>query len=90
MFEQLFQKAVGAAARLLFAASLVMTVWGIVYAIYVLGNFGMSGPTLAQQAGWFGAMLSILSLAFAPAAQLFFGSVVIHYIEVWLGRRGPL
>lgn len=88
MFEQLFQKAVGSAARLLFAASLVMIVWGIVYAIYVLGNFGMSGPSLADQVGWIGASMSILNLAFAPAAQLFFGSVVVHYLDVWLGQRG--
>ena len=88
MFEQLFQRAISLAARLLFAASLVMVVWGIVYAIYVLGNFGMSGPSLSDQVGWIGATMSILKLSFAPAAQLFFGAVIVHYLELWMGQRG--
>jgi hypothetical protein len=87
MFERMFQRAIGIAARLLFAASLVMVVWGIVYAIYALSNFGMSGPSLSDQVGWVGASMSILNLSFAPAAQLFFGSVIVHYLEVWMEER---
>ena len=87
MFERIFQRAVGVAARLLFAASLVMVVWGVVYAIYVLSNVGMSGPSLSDQVGWVGASMSILNLSFAPAAQLFFGSVIVHYLELWIAQR---
>ncbi len=90
MFERMFQRAIGIAARLLFAASLVMVVWGVVYAFYALGNFGMSGPSLADQVGWVGASISILNLSFAPAAQLFFASVIVHYLEVWMEQRARL
>jgi hypothetical protein len=86
-FEQLFQKAVAVAARVLFAASLVMFIWGIVYGVYVLSNFGMTGPSLSDQVGWVGATMSILALSFAPAAQLFFGAVIVHYLEIWAGQH---
>ena len=87
MFERIFQRAIGVASRLLFAASLVMVVGGVVYAIYAFGNFGMSGPSLSEQAGWVAASLAILNLSFAPAAQLFFGSVIVHYLERWMEQR---
>lgn len=87
MYEGLFQRAVRSAARLLFGAALVMLLWGIAYCIYVLGNFGMTGPSLSNQAGWIGAALSIFASAFSPAAKLFFGAVAIYYIEDWVARR---
>ena len=87
MFERMFQRAFNVAARLLFAASLVMVVWGAAYAIYVLGNFGMTGPSLSDQAGWVGAALGIFHSSFAPAAQLFFGSVIVHHLELGIAQR---
>ncbi|MCW2387156.1 hypothetical protein M2333_000202 [Sphingobium sp. B11D3B] len=87
MFDRMFQKAIGIAARLLFAASLMMVVWGCVYAAFVVTNFGAAGPTLLEQAGWLGASLSVLQSSFVPAAQLFCGSVIIHYLELWMAQR---
>ena len=87
MFERLFQRAVHSAARLLFGAALVMLLWGAAYAISLLGNFGMTGPSLAQQGGWVLATLSVVSMSFGPAAYLFFGAAVIHHLEVWLSER---
>lgn len=87
MYENLFQRAVHSAARLLFGAALVMLLWGVAYCVYVLGNFGMTGPSLSDQAGWIGAALSIFASAFSPAAKLFFGAVVIYYIEDWVAQR---
>lgn len=87
MYEQLFQRAIRSAARLLFAAALLMLAWGAAYCGYVLSNVGMTGPSLSDQAGWIGAMLSVFAIAFSPAAKLFFGAVIIHYIEDWMRQR---
>ena len=87
MFERLFQRAVVSAARLLFAAALVMLLWGFGYAVWALSNHGMTGPSAFEQVGWIGAMLSIFAGAFAPAAQLFFGAAVIHRVDKWMEHR---
>jgi hypothetical protein len=87
LFERLFQKALGSASRLLFAASLVMLLWGIVYAVWLLSNQGMSGPSLPSQIGWIGATLTVLAGAFTPAAQLLFGAALINHMDRWMEQR---
>ena len=86
MFEQLFLGAMRRGPRILFLAALVMLTWGLAYIGWVLSNAGMTGPSLAQQGGWIGAILSTLHASFAPAAYLFFAALVVHHLEEW-GRR---
>ena len=81
MFDRMFLRAMRNGARILFIAALVMLLWGIAYAATLLSNSGMDGPSLAQQAGWIGAVLSVLHGAFAPAAYLFFGALVGQHFE---------
>ena len=86
MFESLFQNAMALASRLLFAASLLMLAWGVVYAAYVLFSRSVSGAEGAYQDGWVGALLMIFATAFDPAAKLLFGAAVLYSLESVLRR----
>ena len=81
MLDRMFLIATRHGARILFVAALVMLVWGIAYAAYVLSNSGMDGPSLAHQVGWIGAVMAVLRGSFEPAAYLFFGALIIHHLE---------
>ena len=87
MFDRMFLKAMRHGARVLFVAALVMLFSGFLYAANLLSNTGMNGPSLAQQAGWVGAVMAILHGAFAPAAYLFFGALIVYHLEQRAGNR---
>ena len=89
MLNRLFLSAMRYGARILFVSALVMLAWGLLYAARVLLNTGMSGPSLADQAGWTGAILAVLHGSFAPAAYLFFGALIIHHLEQQARSRDP-
>ena len=81
MFERFFQSAMAISARLLFASSLVMLIAAIAHLVKILSNDGMTGPSLAQQAGWSGALLVVVYNAVLPAAYLFAASAGVHYVS---------
>ena len=85
MFDRTFQLAMALSARLLFGASVIMLVASIGYAVRILSNVGMTGPSLAQQEGWPLALTTVVFSSFLPAAYLFAASAAVHHLSR-LGR----
>ena len=91
MFEALFQKVMGLAARLLFGAALMMLFWGVVVSVYQLNLdrgdsvMGMGGDR------WdlLDTLTVIIPTAFRPAMTLLFGAAIIYHLEHWLKQRPP-
>jgi hypothetical protein len=74
-------------ARIVFLLSLYMLLAGLTHAFWLLGNFGMTGPSLAQQIGWVGAILNVSFVAIAPATYLFVASLFLHHLDRWAEDR---
>lgn len=89
MFERLFQKAMGTAARLLFAAALLMLLWGVAFSVYQL-SLERGDSVIGVGGGRWGlldTLVVILSTAFNPALKLFFGAAVIYHLDLWVNQR---
>ncbi|MDB5673487.1 MAG: hypothetical protein JWM65_469 [Sphingomonas bacterium] len=87
MFERVFEATMAISARLLLIAALVMLVCGFGYVAQVIGNVGMTGPSVQHQVGWFGAISMVVYQGLAPAAYLLIGSAVINHLDRWARER---
>jgi hypothetical protein len=74
-------------ARILFFASLYMLLAGVTHVAVLLGNYGMTAPSLAEQIGWVGAIVSVSFSALLPAAYLFAASLFVNHLDRWAEDR---
>lgn len=87
MFERTFQRTMALAARLLFAAALVMFVWGLVYFAHLLIERAGGEPSGSYALGWDELIMMVLATTFRPAVELLFCAAVVHHLERWLKDR---
>jgi hypothetical protein len=87
MFERVFQVVVRHGARILFALAVTMAACEIAYAAYLLSNVGQTGPSLAQQSGWWPTIVLLLHGGIAPPAYMLTAALVVHYLERWTAAR---